>query len=78
VVLAKTGDPAVMGQQANEKAQRWREAARTALPLAIDAGVRIATEPTSMEHLRENLAAAELELGPEDAGAINELVPETW
>jgi imidazolonepropionase-like amidohydrolase len=42
-VLNELGDPAVMGQQAYQKAVRWREAASKAVPMAVDAGVRIAT-----------------------------------
>jgi imidazolonepropionase-like amidohydrolase len=42
-VLNELGDPAVMGQQAYEKAARWREAANKAVPMAVEAGVRIAT-----------------------------------
>jgi len=42
-VLNELGDPAVMGQQAYEKAVRWREAASEAVPMAVKAGVRIAT-----------------------------------
>ena len=42
-VLNELGDPAVMGQQAYQKAVRWREAASEAVPMAVKAGVRIAT-----------------------------------
>jgi imidazolonepropionase-like amidohydrolase len=42
-VLNELGDPAVMGQQAYETAVRWREAAKKAVPMAVKAGVRIAT-----------------------------------
>jgi imidazolonepropionase-like amidohydrolase len=42
-VLNETGDPAVMGQHAYQTARRWREAAREAVPMAVKAGVRIAT-----------------------------------
>ena len=42
-VLDQLGDPAVMGRQAYETARRWREAAREAVPMAVKAGVRIAT-----------------------------------
>jgi imidazolonepropionase-like amidohydrolase len=42
-VLSELGDPAVMGEQAYEKAVRWREAAARAVPMAVKAGVRIAT-----------------------------------
>jgi imidazolonepropionase-like amidohydrolase len=42
-VLDELGDPAVMGQKAYEKAVRWREASRRAVPMAVEAGVRIAT-----------------------------------
>jgi imidazolonepropionase-like amidohydrolase len=42
-VLNELGDPAVMGQQAYRKAIRWREAASEAVPMAVKAGVRIAT-----------------------------------
>jgi imidazolonepropionase-like amidohydrolase len=42
-VLNELGDPAVLGQQAYEKAVRWREAAAKAVPMAVEAGVRIAT-----------------------------------
>jgi imidazolonepropionase-like amidohydrolase len=42
-VLNELGDPAVMGQQAYQKAVRWREAASKAVPMAVKAGVRIAT-----------------------------------
>jgi imidazolonepropionase-like amidohydrolase len=42
-VIAQTADPGVMGQQVYEKAARWREATREAIPMALDAGVRIAT-----------------------------------
>jgi imidazolonepropionase-like amidohydrolase len=42
-VLNELGDPAVMGQQAYERAVRWREAAKKAVPMAVNAGVRIAT-----------------------------------
>jgi imidazolonepropionase-like amidohydrolase len=42
-VLNELGDPAVMGQQAYERAVRWREAAKKAVPMAVKAGVRIAT-----------------------------------
>ena len=42
-VLNELGDPAVMGQKAYEKAVRWREASRKAVPIAVRAGVRIAT-----------------------------------
>jgi imidazolonepropionase-like amidohydrolase len=42
-VLNELGDPDVMGQQAYEKAVRWREAAGKAVPMAVEAGVRIAT-----------------------------------
>jgi imidazolonepropionase-like amidohydrolase len=42
-VLSETGDPAVVGQQAYEKAARWRKAALEAVPMAVKAGVRIAT-----------------------------------
>jgi imidazolonepropionase-like amidohydrolase len=42
-VLNELGDPAVMGEQAYEKAVRWREAAASAVPMAVKAGVRIAT-----------------------------------
>jgi imidazolonepropionase-like amidohydrolase len=42
-VLNELGDPAVMGRQAYEKAVRWREASRKSVPMAVSAGVRIAT-----------------------------------
>jgi imidazolonepropionase-like amidohydrolase len=42
-VLDELGDPAVMGQQAYQKAVRWREAASEAVPMAVKAGVQIAT-----------------------------------
>jgi imidazolonepropionase-like amidohydrolase len=42
-VLSETGDPAVVGQEIYEKAARWRTAAREAVPMAVKAGVRIAT-----------------------------------
>jgi imidazolonepropionase-like amidohydrolase len=42
-VLNETGDPAVMGQHAYQTARHWREAAREAVPMAVKAGVRIAT-----------------------------------
>lgn len=42
-VLNELGDPSVVGQQAYEKAVRWREAARGEVPMAVEAGVRIAT-----------------------------------
>ena len=42
-VLNELGDPAVMGQAAYEKGIRWREASRRAVPMAVEAGVRIAT-----------------------------------
>ena len=42
-VLSETGDAALMGQQIYEKAARSREAARKAVPMAVEAGVRIAT-----------------------------------
>jgi imidazolonepropionase-like amidohydrolase len=42
-VLNELGDPAVMGQQAYAKAVRWREAASEAVPMAVKAGVQIAT-----------------------------------
>jgi imidazolonepropionase-like amidohydrolase len=42
-VLNELGDPAVLGQQAYEKAVRWREAAAKAVPMAVESGVRIAT-----------------------------------
>jgi imidazolonepropionase-like amidohydrolase len=42
-VLNELGDPAVMGQLLYEKAVHWREAAGEAVPMAVKAGVRIAT-----------------------------------
>jgi imidazolonepropionase-like amidohydrolase len=42
-VLNELGDPAVMGEQVYERAVRWREAAAKAVPMAVKAGVRIAT-----------------------------------
>jgi imidazolonepropionase-like amidohydrolase len=42
-VLNELGDPAVMGQLLYQKAVHWREAAGEAVPMAVKAGVRIAT-----------------------------------
>jgi imidazolonepropionase-like amidohydrolase len=42
-VLNELGDPAVMGQEAYQKAVRWRAAVSEAVPMAVKAGVRIAT-----------------------------------
>ena len=42
-VLNELGDPAVVGQPAYEKAVLWREASRNAVPMAVKAGVKIAT-----------------------------------
>jgi imidazolonepropionase-like amidohydrolase len=42
-VLNETAHPAVMGQHAYQTARRWRQAASEAVPMAVEAGVRIAT-----------------------------------
>jgi len=42
-VLAELGDPALMGRATYEKAVHWREASRKAVPMAVEAGVKIAT-----------------------------------
>jgi imidazolonepropionase-like amidohydrolase len=42
-VLNELGDPGLMGQKMYEKSARWRQAGREEVPMAVEAGVRIAT-----------------------------------
>lgn len=57
-VMAKTGDPAVMGQDVHEKAAIWHDRVQQAVSMATAAGVRMATGTDAGLGIRhgENLA----------------------
>lgn len=61
-VLAQTGDPAVMGLHVYAKAAGWHAATAKALPMAIEAGVRIATGTDAGVGIQHGQNLAELPL----------------
>lgn len=72
-VLAEAADPTVIGEEAHRKAARWQHETRVNLPVAIEAGVRVAMGTDAGlgsrhgHNLRELVHLVEFGMSPMDA-----------